>query len=95
MIVEVFGIGSLASLLHLGLPTFLVRCLLHFLRRSVPLILDFLITLADTISTGNAACLLLLGVLLVQMGQALNHRMDLLLLRVHEHLLERSLGWQS
>ena len=90
-----FSISSLACLLHPAFSTLLVSSLFHFFLLGVPLILDFLLTLTNALGTSYAALLLLLVVLFVKVGEALNHRVDLLFLRVHEHLFKGSLRGQS
>ena len=90
-----FLISSLACLLHSAFATLLVSSLFHFFLLSVPLVLDFLLTLTDALGTSDTALLLLLVVLFVKVGEALNHRVDLLFLRVHEHLFKGSFRGQS
>ena len=64
--------------------------------RSSSLLLEIclLISLLDTRSTSVATILLLLGVLFVKIGKFLDHSVDLLLLIVHECLLEWTLSRQ-
>ena len=85
---------SLSTSLASSFTTLLVHGLLHLLLLRVSLVLDLLVTLLDPLGASHTALLFLLGVLLIQVCKALNHRMNLLLLLVHESFLEGALGRQ-
>ena len=67
---------------------FLVSLFLEFLLRCISLVLDLLISLLDFLGVRDSLVCLVLRVLLVQMRKTLHHAVNLLLLLVHEGLLE-------
>ena len=78
-----------------SLSTLFVGSLLDFLLVCIALVLDLLLTLSDLLLILDATFFLLLSVLFVEMGETLNHSVDLFLLLVHESFLEGALRWQS
>jgi hypothetical protein len=77
------------SLLLLAVPL-----LSHILVLDVSLVLLLLYSLFNSLLMDYFLLSSLLIVNLPYLCQSLHHRMDLLLLLIHEHLLERSLGGQ-